>query len=85
MSEPTTRWNLVVSPKTDKALRKFLAAAGAGRKGDISRFVEDAVLSYINDAVRQATIKKRTGMEADEFDRMIEQAKEWAALRKATR
>jgi hypothetical protein len=82
MSTPSTRWNLVVSSQTDKALRKFLAAAGAGKKGDISRFVEDAVNTYISDAIRKAAIKRNTGMEADHFDRMIKEAKEWAMLRK---
>ena len=37
-----TRWSLVVSDDTDKALRAFLALHG-GKKGDISRFVEGAV------------------------------------------
>ena len=37
-----TRWNLKVSRETDVALRTFLAERG-GKKGDLSRFVEDAV------------------------------------------
>lgn len=36
------RWNLTVSQDTDVALRTLLATRGA-RKGDLSRFVEDAV------------------------------------------
>ena len=36
------RWNLTVSRETDIALRTLIATRG-GRKGDLSRFVEDAV------------------------------------------
>lgn len=36
------RWNLVVSEKTDRAVRTYLARSG-GKKGDLSRFVDDAV------------------------------------------
>ncbi len=36
------RWSLTVSRDTDVALRTLLATRG-GRKGDLSRFVEEAV------------------------------------------
>jgi len=37
------RWNLVVPEKsTDRAVRTFLARTG-GKKGDLSRFVDEAV------------------------------------------
>lgn len=38
----STRWNIAVSAETDQALRMFLASQGGGRKGDLSRFVEEA-------------------------------------------
>jgi hypothetical protein len=38
----TVRWFLVVSDETDKALRTYLAQKGM-KKGDLSRFVEEAV------------------------------------------
>lgn len=47
-----TRWSLKVSRETDIALRTLLATRG-GRKGDLSRFVEDAV----NRAVLRETIR----------------------------
>ena len=37
-----TRWNLVIPEKTDRAVRTFLARTG-GKKGDLSRFVDEAV------------------------------------------
>ncbi|ABO92595.1 methionine repressor-like protein [Aeromonas salmonicida subsp. salmonicida] len=41
------RWNIAVSPDTDQSVRMFLASQGGGRKGDLSRFIEKAVRSYI--------------------------------------
>ena len=37
-----TRWHLSIPETTDRAVRTFLARTG-GRKGDLSRFVDDAV------------------------------------------
>lgn len=43
-----TRWNLVVSEKTDRAIRTHLARTG-GKKGDLSRFVDEAVRRLVFD------------------------------------
>jgi hypothetical protein len=43
--KPTARWTLTVSSDTDRRVRRFLAAAE--RKGDLSRFVEEAVRSRL--------------------------------------
>ena len=40
------RWTVVVPEDTDRALRSYLARAG-GRKGDLSRFVDNAVLARL--------------------------------------
>ena len=48
-----TRWNLSIPEKTDRVVRTFLARTG-GKKGDLSRFVDDAVRRRVLDlAVRQ--------------------------------
>lgn len=39
----TTRWNIAVSPETDRSVRMYLAGQGRGKKGELSRFIEDAV------------------------------------------
>ena len=44
----STRWSLVVSDATDRSLRSYLARTG-GRKGDLSRFVDDAVRRRVLD------------------------------------
>ncbi|MCP5156074.1 MAG: hypothetical protein H6983_18025 [Ectothiorhodospiraceae bacterium] len=36
------RWSVVVDEETDRALRTYLASKGT-KKGDLSRFVDDAV------------------------------------------
>ena len=52
-----TRWTLVISDDTDKALRTFLAQNG-GKKGDLSQFVEEAVQRRLFDLTVDH-IKKR--------------------------
>ena len=43
-----TRWNLSIPEKTDRAVRTFLARTG-GKKGDLSRFVDEAVRRRVLD------------------------------------
>ena len=40
--EEAVRWNIKVSKETDLALRTYLGARGM-KKGDLSKFIEDAV------------------------------------------
>ncbi len=48
-----TRWNLSISEQADRAVRTFLARTG-GKKGDLSRFVDEAVRRRVLDlTVRQ--------------------------------
>jgi hypothetical protein len=43
-----TRWNLVIPEKTNRAVRIYLARTG-GKKGDLSRFVDEAVRRRVLD------------------------------------
>ena len=52
-----TRWNLSISEETDRALRTFLARNG-GKKGDLSRFVDEAVRRRVLD-LTVSNVKKR--------------------------
>lgn len=65
------RWNLKVSRETDVALRTLLAARG-GKKGDLSRFVEEAV----NREVLRETVRDIQARNADldpaEITKLIE-------------
>ncbi|MFP4284492.1 MAG: ribbon-helix-helix domain-containing protein [Desulfovermiculus sp.] len=42
------RWNITIPEKTDRAVRTFLARTG-GKKGDLSRFVDEAVRQRVFD------------------------------------
>jgi hypothetical protein len=72
------RWNLVVSDDTDVALRTLLATRG-GRKGDLSRFVEEAV----NREVLRETVAdiraRNADLDADAVTKLIDE--ELAATR----
>lgn len=76
----SVRWNIAVSPETDQAVRMFIAAQGGGRKGDLSRFIEQAVRSYILErAVEQAKAATTTaGMSETEVTDLIDEAVQWA-------
>lgn len=74
----TTRWNVAVSTDTDKSLRMFLASQGGGRKGDLSRFVEEAVQAHILElSAEQAKVANANVSEADLVS-MIDEALQWA-------
>ena len=74
----TVRWNIAVSPEVDQSVRMFIAAQGGGRKGDLSRFIEEAVRSFILErAVAQA--KAATAdMSETELTDLIDEAVQWA-------
>lgn len=61
----TVRWSLVISKKTDIALRTYLARRGM-RKGDLSKFVEDAVRWRVLDrAVAETKSANRNVLSGD--------------------
>jgi Ribbon-helix-helix domain len=77
----SVRWNIAVSPDTDQSVRMFIAAQGGGRKGDLSRFIEEAVRSYIlEQAVEQAKAVS-SGMAETELTDLIDEAVQWARER----
>jgi hypothetical protein len=78
MSTNATRWNLVVSKETDIALRQFLASEGGGRKGDLSRFVEEAVKERIYDMTAQAIKNENASKSPEEIEEIVEEALAWA-------
>lgn len=51
------RWSVVVPEDTDRALRTFLARTG-GKKGDLSRFVDEAVVARLFE-LTVADVKER--------------------------
>jgi hypothetical protein len=71
--EQAVRWSLKVSKDTDLNLRTFLGSQGM-KKGDLSKFVEDAV----NRRVLQCTVKdiweRNADADPDEVQRVVDEA-----------
>ena len=75
-----TRWSLKVSRETDIALRTLLATRG-GRKGDLSRFVEQAVnREVLRETVRDIQ-ERNAAADPAEIERLIDE--ELGAVRRA--
>lgn len=74
----TTRWNVAVSAETDQALRIFLASQGGGRKGDLSRFVEEAVRAHMLELSAEEAKAANAGTSEAELAAMVDEALDWA-------
>ena len=61
--EQSVRWSLKVSRETDAALRSYLGQTG-GRKGDLSRFVQEAVQARLEETVLTPGKSKRAAARA---------------------
>jgi hypothetical protein len=77
----TARWNLVVSRETDDAMRQFLAAEGRARKGELSRFVEEAVRARIIAKEAEAAKRANAGRRPAEINAAVAEALAWARRR----
>ncbi|WP_404360523.1 ribbon-helix-helix domain-containing protein [Methylotuvimicrobium sp. KM1] len=77
----TTRWNLAVSTETDRSLRMFLASQGGGKKGDLSRFIEDAVRAHILELTAEQAKADNAMVNEKELGSIVDEALEWARKR----
>jgi hypothetical protein len=71
--DTTTRWTISVSKETDIALRSFLAQRGM-KKGDISKFVEEAVKWRVFDETLAEVREKFADLQPDELQQLIDEA-----------
>ena len=67
------RWNVAVSPDNDQSLRMFLASQGGGRKGDLSRFIEEAVRAHILELTAEQVKKANIGVSDGEMSAIVEE------------
>ena len=74
----SVRWNIAVSPETDQAVRMFIAAQGGGRKGDLSRFIEEAVRAHILELAVDQAKAASSGLGEAELTELIDEAVQWA-------
>jgi hypothetical protein len=77
----TVRWNIAVSPEVDQSVRMFLAAQGGGRKGDLSRFIEEAVRAYLLERAVDQVKTAAAGIKEAELNDLIDEAVQWARQR----
>lgn len=73
----TTRWNVAVSTDTDKSLRMFLASQGGGRKGDLSRFIEEAVRAHILELSAEQAKAANANVSESDLASMVDEALKW--------
>ena len=71
----TVRWSLVVSKETDVVLRTYLAQQGL-RKGDLSKFVEEAVRWRVLDRTVAKVKSRNASVPPEEIEAAIEEALE---------
>lgn len=71
--EEAVRWNIKVSKATDLTLRTFLGAQGA-KKGDLSKFIEEAVRWRVFHRTIQDIRARNADTDPDELRRIIDEA-----------
>jgi hypothetical protein len=68
-----TRWTVSVSKETDTSVRRFLAQRGM-KKGDLSKFIEEAVKWRVLDQTMAEARDAFADVPADELDAVIDGA-----------
>jgi hypothetical protein len=73
MPDDTTRWTVSVSKATDIAVRSFLAQRGM-KKGDLSKFIEDAVRWRVLDQTMAEARGKFADLAPEALDALLDEA-----------
>jgi hypothetical protein len=71
--EDAVRWNIKVSKETDLALRTFLGSQGM-KKGDLSKFIEDAVRWRVFHRTVQDIRSRNADTGSEELQSLIDEA-----------
>jgi hypothetical protein len=77
----SVRWNIVVSPDTDQSVRMYLAGQGGGRKGDLSRFIEEAVRAHILELTAEQAKAANANVSEVDLTAIVAEAVQWARAR----
>jgi hypothetical protein len=70
--EEAVRWNIKVSRETDLTLRTYLGAQGM-KKGDLSKFIEEAVRWRVLQRTIQDIRARNAGADPDEIERIADE------------
>ena len=73
MDEQAVRWNIKVSKETDLILRTFLGSQGM-KKGDLSKFIEEAVRWRVFNKTVQDIKAKNAGVTIGDLQGLIDGA-----------
>ena len=73
MEEQAVRWSIKVSKDTDLTLRTFLGSQGM-KKGDLSKFIEDAVRRRVLQCTVQDIRARNADTDPDEIQRIVDEA-----------
>ena len=75
MSDPgtTTRWTVSVSKETDIAVRSHLAQRGL-KKGDLSKFIEEAGKRRVFDQTLEEVRSKFDDLSPEEVEALVDEA-----------
>ena len=71
--DESIRWTVKVSKETDIAVRTFLAQRGL-KKGDLSKFIEDAVRWRVFDETLRETRARNAHIPAEEVESAVDEA-----------
>ena len=72
-SDATVRWTVSASKNTDIAVRSFLARRGM-KKGDLSKFIEDAVKWRVFDQTLAEAREKFADLTPDALESLMDEA-----------
>jgi len=73
MGDGSVRWTVVVDKDTDIDLRTYLASQGL-KKGDLSKFIEDAVRWRLFDATLADVRKGFEDLSSEQIEDLIDEA-----------
>jgi hypothetical protein len=73
MPDGTTRWTVSVAKDTDIAVRSFLAQRGM-KKGDLSKFIEEAVKWRVLDQTMTEARAKFADISPETLESIVEEA-----------
>ena len=82
--EQAVRWNIKVSKEIDLTLRTYLGAQGM-KKGDLSKFIEDAVRWRIFNRTVQEIKSRNADADPDELQAIIDEAVNEARAERRTK
>ena len=82
--EQAVRWNVKVSKEIDLTLRTYLGAQGM-KKGDLSKFIEEAVRWRIFNRTVQTIKSRNASADPDELQAIIDTAVQQARAERRTK